>query len=116
MSKMVLSLLPTQYDSLDELYRRRNALVVGEMIDGIPVDKGDPMTQSVINALNTAIENRRNNPKKFAFKRARVERDNCGKTEKDKKKENYKSPEDRKKAKSVESQQIRSAMQSGKKK
>ena len=115
MSKLIFSLLPTQYDSIDELHRRRNALLVGGIIDGILIDKNDNDVQVVLRSLNTAIENRRNQPKKFSFKGPRVDRDGCGKTAKKKAKEGYISPEEKKKAKSIESQKIRSASQSGKK-
>lgn len=116
MSKMILSLLPTQYDSLDDLYKRRNALLAGEAIDGLVVNPSSPEAQMVINALNKAIDKRKDRPQKFAFKGAKVDRSYCGKTERDKAKDNYKNPVDKKKAKSDDSRKIRSDMQTNKKK
>lgn len=117
MSKMILSLLPTQYDSLDDLNKRRNSLLRGESVDGIPIDINSQEVQMVIRALNSAIEKRRNQPNKFAFKESKkVDRSRVGKTERDKAKENYKSSTEKKKAKSEESRKIRSEMQSNKKK
>lgn len=107
--KMVFSYLPTQYDSLQTLYKKRDNLIQGKMDGGILVDILDPDTQIVIRALNSAIKNRENQPQMAMTKKSQSR--NNGKTQRDKAKENYRSPNDKKRAKSEASQMIRAAMQ-----
>ena len=109
MNPHLLALLPTQYDDIKTITDRRNALLMGRPVNGAVYDVWDADVVAVINALNTAIKNRQNQPK-FAYKTKQAPR-KTGKTAKDKKKDTYKDKDTKKKEKSERDRQIRQEMQ-----
>lgn len=123
MSTLVLSLLPSQRESLQDLQARYAKLVAcltqGVAYDGIPVHRNDPNIQTVMKALVAAIarrkeESRKTQPDRRVFSYRKQQR-KTGKTDKDRKKEGYVSPDERKRQKAERSREIRQKMRSTKK-
>lgn len=109
-----MSLLPTKYDSLALLLKRRADLLRDAACEGFAFVRGSQELGMLLVALNKAIEQRLDQPR-YNGKPAKQYCDE-GKTANDKAKESYKSPEDKRKAKSDESRRIRQQMQGGCKK
>lgn len=123
MSSLVLSLLPSQRETIQDLQARYSKLLScvahGLSYDGLPVHKNDIDTQNVMRALVSAIVRRKHDErdKPQQDKRTfnyRPQRRRTGKTEKDRNKEGYVPPDEKKKQKSRQSQEIRSNMRCGK--
>lgn len=106
-----MSLLPTKYDSLSDLEKRRAALLRSASCDGFTFVRGSQELGMLLTALNKAIEQRIDQPR-YNGKPAKQYCDE-GKTANDKAKESYRSPEDKRKAKSDESRRIRNDMKGG---
>lgn len=123
MSTLVLSLLPSQRESLQDLQARYARLLScvthGVAYDGLPIHKSDPNTQLVMRALAAAIarrrsENRNKAPQDRKTFNYRPQNRKTGKTDKDKKKEGYIPSDERKKQKAEQSREIRQKMRSTK--
>jgi len=108
--KKVISLLPSERETLADLQKRR-ATLIGAVAhsrpyDGIPVHRDDPEVQLVLKALHEAIC-RRLGAEPAVRKAKPVRCGKTGKTARDKAKGNYKTPDARKKEKSERDQKIR---------
>ena len=110
MPSMIMSLMPSERETLAELQKRRanliGAVAHGRPYDGIIVHRDDPEVQLVLKALHEAI-GRRLGAEPAVRKAKPVHRAKTGKTARDKAKDNYKTPDVRKKEKSERDQKIR---------
>lgn len=106
-----MSLLPTKYDSLALLQKRRADLFRDAACEGFAFVRGSQELGMLLVALNKAIEQRIDQPH-YNGKPAKQYSDE-GKTANDKAKESYKTSVDKKKAKSDESRRIRNDMKGG---
>lgn len=106
-----MMLLPTKYDSVALLQKRRYELLRDAATEGFVFVRGSQELGTLLMALNKAIAQRQEKPeyRRVAEKMYSEE----GKTERERSKENYKSAEEKRKAKSEASRRIRMEMQGG---
>lgn len=107
----MMMLLPTKHDSLAVLQKRRADLLRDASCEGFSFVRGSQDLAMLIGALNKAISQRQDEPRYNGRPVKRYSED--GKTANDRAKENYRTPEDRRKAKSDESRKLRNEMRGG---
>lgn len=104
--------LPTKYDSLSAMQKRRAELLRDAATEGHSFTRGSQELGMLIAALNKAIAQRINEGTSYN-KRPVKQYSEEGKTAAERTKESYKTPEQRKKEKSEESIAIRMDMKGG---
>lgn len=108
----MMMLLPTKYDSLAVMQKRRADLLRDAATESLSFVRGSQELSMLIGALNKAIAQRISEGTSYN-KRPVKQYSEEGKTAAERAKENYKTPEDKRKAKSEASQKTRLEMKGG---